>query len=230
MIEAVILAAGIGQRLDASPEHLPKALTILPGGESILGRMLALLKKEVDAIRIVVGYRWEMIQEAFPHIPLILNPQFQETNTAKSLLLGLQGLEKDLLFLNGDLVFQKNILQALLDQPNTAMIVNQIHPDNEAVKYYTGASNHILRIGKQLKRAEGESLGMHFFRQRDVHLLKKHLGFASESDFFEVAIQGCIEEGLRIQPVYVEENSCIEIDFPQDLQKANALVQQWEML
>lgn len=230
MIEAVILAAGIGQRLDASPEHLPKALTILPGGDSILGRMLAFLEEEVDAIRIVVGYRWEMIQEAFPHIPLILNPRFQETNTAKSLLLGLQGIEKDLLFLNGDLVFQKKILQALLDQSHTAMIVNQTDPDNEAVKYCTDVSNNILRIGKQLERAEGESLGMHFFCQKDLHLLKKHLRFASEGDFFEVAIQGCIEEGLQIQPVYVEENSCIEIDFPQDLQKANALVQQWEML
>ena len=230
MIEAVILAAGMGQRLDASPQHIPKALTILASGHSLLGRMLALLEEEVDAIQIVVGYQWEMIQAAFPHIPLIINPRFQETNTAKSLLMGLQGIENDLLFLNGDLVFQKKTLKALLDNSHTAMVVNQTHPDDEAVKYCTSASKNIMRIAKQLKGAEGESLGMHFFRKKDIHLLKKHLEFALEGDFFEAAIQGCIEEGLMIHPVYVEENSCIEIDFAQDLQKANGLVQQWEML
>ena len=67
-MKAVILAAGIGSRLKSD---LPKSLTELPDGKTILARQVDILKEiKAEEIIIVVGYRKEEIINRFPELTL----------------------------------------------------------------------------------------------------------------------------------------------------------------
>jgi len=63
---AIILAAGIGSRFNS---NYPKCLHRLPNGNTILGNQILHLKRNgVKQIIVVVGFKKEMIMEAYPDI------------------------------------------------------------------------------------------------------------------------------------------------------------------
>ena|SRR5436190_1103530 len=110
-MKVVILAAGIGSRLDGTQAHRPKALTQLINGKSILQFQLDALSAylSLDQVFIIVGYQKEVIMSAFPDLMYIYNPLFERENTAKSLLRALKKIDEDVLWLNGDVVFRPSI-------------------------------------------------------------------------------------------------------------------------
>ena len=84
-MQIIILAAGMGTRLN---KDIPKSLTTLNNGESILERQINSLLEYVDKenITIVVGYKKNMIKEKYPGYYFVSNNKYKTTNTAKSLL------------------------------------------------------------------------------------------------------------------------------------------------
>ena len=123
-MKVVILAAGIGSRLGISD---PKPLTKLKNGESILQRQIAYLSEYLgmNNIIVIVGYKKELIMESFPNLVYVYNNFYDTTNTSKSLLAGLNKIKKDdVLWLNGDVVFEKELLLQIIQCPQSCMAVN----------------------------------------------------------------------------------------------------------
>ena len=46
----------------------------------------------------------------------------------------------------------------------------------------------------------------------------------NDSDYFEKAIEKSIKSGMKVMPVNLGKNLCIEIDFEEDLDKVNSLL------
>lgn len=228
-MKAVILAAGLGSRLDSSDEHDPKALTRLDNGKTLLGFQLDALAPylPLDQVFLVVGYQKEKIMEAFPDLTYIYNPLFKEENTAKSLLRALKKIDDDVLWLNGDVVFRNCIVGRLMQMKRTAMIVNQASVGEEEVKYRTDDQGRILEVSKQVLQPEGEALGINFFTKKDLGKLKECLAACLVKDYFEKGIEYGIQEGQEVWSCVVEAADCAEIDFPEDLVRANQLLKQW---
>ena len=112
-MKIVILAAGIGSRLG---NPFPKPLTPLKNGKSIMEMQIESLSNQfsIDDINVVVGFKKDLIMERFPELMFIYNPFFDRTNTSKSLLQALRKNKKnDVLWLNGDVVFDGKLLQLL---------------------------------------------------------------------------------------------------------------------
>ena len=88
----VILAAGKGTRLGGD---LPKPLTQLPDGRSILQQQLDNIEFIYGAaalaqVYVVVGYRGEEVAEALPRtVKAVYNEAYDSSNTAFSLNRGL---------------------------------------------------------------------------------------------------------------------------------------------
>ena len=97
----IILAAGMGTRLN---KNNPKSLVKLSNGDSILNRQINALLDYVNIndITIVVGYKQHKIKEKYPKCSYVYNENYQNTNTAKSLLLALESKEdeKDVIWIN----------------------------------------------------------------------------------------------------------------------------------
>lgn len=228
-MKVVILAAGMGSRLDSKKDHCPKALTQLINHHSILSWQLQALTSYnlVKQVWVVVGYRKEKIMEAFPDLSYLYNPYFAYQNTSKSLLRALSKIEEDVLCLNGDVVFRPSILSPLLTSSYSAMVVNQAVVGSEEVKYRSNLEGQLLEVSKEVKNPQGEAVGINFFKKNDLPLLCQGLEFCQESDYFEKGIEFCIQKQQIIKSFCIKKEECVEIDFPKDLEYANQLMTQW---
>ncbi|WP_313319780.1 NTP transferase domain-containing protein [Stenotrophomonas sp.] len=96
---------------------LPKCL-IEVEGKTILSRLIESLEPHVPRIHVVIGYREELVAEycARHHreVVLVRNPRFRDTNTAYSISLGSIGFHSKVLYLDGDLIIEKESLAEFL--------------------------------------------------------------------------------------------------------------------
>jgi len=219
---AIILAAGMGSRLGTP---LPKALTLLDNGMSIMEWQISCLKN-IDILA-VVGFQKELIIKRFPNISYVINPDYSTENTSKSLLRALEGIDQDILWLNGDVVFHPKVLLPFLQETRPAMLVNKAGVGEEEIKYRLGKKGNIEEISKTVKDPQGEAVGINFFPKESLELLRQNLEKCELQDYFERGLQLSIDQGLAIYPVFCKKDECIEVDFPEDLKKANALIRAW---
>ena len=227
-IQVVILAAGMGTRL-ARP--LPKPLTELRDGRSIMKQQIDNLKTafgESYRVMIVVGFKLEAIIERFPEATFVYNEFFDQTNTSKSLLKALQASgDGGVLWLNGDVVFDPQVLVRVTEQINanqSFVVVNQSKVSDEEVKYTLDADAFIRELSKQVVGGLGEAVGVNFVAGQDKAALIKRLIEVDDQDYFERGIELAIDsDGLRFKAVDISDLYAVEIDFAEDLDRANEL-------
>ena len=226
-MKVVILAAGRGSRF-GSKDH-PKALTTLTIGKSIMEYQLEQIQRHIslDHVMIVVGYHKEDIMNAVPDVLYVYNPLFAEENTAKSLLRALSKCEEDVLWINGDVVFHPSVLEKILKTPRTSMVVNEGSVGEEEVKYRKDDNGKILVVSKTVDDPQGEALGINYCSASDLSHLRRGLEQCADMDYFERGIEFCIEEGMAVWSIPVDQSHCTEIDFPEDLVRANKMLLTW---
>ena len=220
----IILAAGRGTRLG---KPFPKTLTNLKDGKSILLHQLDGLYKYIrrDNIFVVVGYKKELIKQVFPDLHYINNDRYNVTNTSQSLLIALnQFPKKDILWLNGDIVYDHRVIKRLISTPNSCMAVNSAKVGDEEVKYKTNKSRYVIEISKEVKKPEGESVGIHKIPANEVPILIRYLSVCKDQDYFEKGLEMAIQNGIKVTPIDISDLNCIEIDFPEDLDAANNMI------
>ena len=165
-MRAVILAAGIGSRLG---NPLPKTLSVLPGREKILGRQIRILRKYgVREIFVVVGFKKELIMEEFPQVYFRYNPQYYLTNTSKSLLHVLEDMDDDVIWANGDVVFDEEVIKRLVQAQGNVVMVDRSECGDEEVKYRSNEANEIIEISKKVVGGEGEAVGINRVCREDL--------------------------------------------------------------
>jgi choline kinase len=227
-MKAIILAAGVGSRLQKSSlcESVPKALIVLRNGKTILENQLGNLRRycDMDDVIVVVGFRKELIMEFAPTLTYVYNHLFRSNNTGKSLLCALKKVKnEDVLWLNGDVVFDHRIIGMMLAQNLSCMAVNRAAVYEEEIKFRVDERGFIREVSKGIKEgALGEAVGVNFVRAVDLPLLKDSLTLCAANDYFEKGIEMAIERGMRVWPVDISDLKCVEVDFPEDLDKANS--------
>lgn len=220
-MKAIILAAGIGSRLG---KPFPKPLTRLTNGKTIMETQIDSLLKYIDItdIYIVVGFKKELIMEAFPDANFVYNQYFDQTNTSKSLLKAFKRVRnEDVIWLNGDVVFDRKVIERLLNEPRSCVVVNNEKCGEEEVKYSLDQDGKIKYISKEVQDALGEAVGINKLISDDVELVTSKLEICEDNDYFEKGIELSIEDGLNIYPINIGDLMCMEIDFEEDLEKVN---------
>jgi choline kinase len=226
--QVVILAAGMGTRL-ARP--LPKPLTELRDGRSIMKQQFDNLAKAFGAshrVMIVVGFKLEAIIERFPEATFVYNEFYDTTNTSKSLLKALRASgDGGVLWLNGDVVFDYQVLNRvmpLMQAEQSFVAVNHSSVSDEEVKYTLDETGFIAELSKQVVGGLGEAVGINFVGASDKQTLIERLEEVDENDYFERGIELAIErDGLKFQAVDISDLYAVEIDFAEDLDRANEL-------
>ena len=134
-MQAVILAAGLGSRLGALKGDGPKGFLQPKGlGESLVGRSIRLLLEcGISEVIIVSGFRAEYyerlaleINASFktPKIRVIKNEAYENTGSAKSLECAKAFLKEDTLVLESDLLYEKRMLETIINHPNKNLILS----------------------------------------------------------------------------------------------------------
>ena len=226
MIQAVILAAGMGTRLG---RPFPKPLTPLSDGRTIMEQQIDNLQQVFGAdvrITTVVGFKLDLILEAFPDVTYIYNEAYDQTNTNRSLLKALRlSTEGGVLWMNGDVVFDPRVLEKVSDlmQEDTSFIcVDTAAVGDEEVKYTVDDDGYVDELSKQVVNARGEAVGINFVSASDKPTLIERLSECSDADYFERGIELAIShDSMRVIPVDIGEFFAVEVDFEEDLTRAN---------
>ena len=236
-MQGLILAAGASRRLYPLTKSTPKCLLDI-GGLTILSHQLNALKKyDINDVIIVIGYYKEMIIDYINKnhtemkFTFITNEHYLDTNTSYSAYLCKDFLSSsDTLLMNGDVLYPPSLLKQIIDSDyETALAIDIKECGDEEVKVIVDNNKHIVSIGKELdvESTLGEFIGVAklsipFCKSFSLSL-SKLIENGGKSDYFESAIAPL----LNTHNVHFEDIShlpCIEIDFNEDLQKANQLV------
>jgi len=228
-LQTVILAAGMGSRLGRS---LPKPLTELSDGRSIMQQQHDNIRAafgKAARITTVVGYRAETIVEAFPDADYVYNDRYDQTNTSKSLLRALAATGKNgVLWMNGDVVFDPRVLGraiALIDAERSFVTVNTAKVSDEEVKYTVDSAGYINELSKTVTGGIGEAVGINYISAADKRAFMRQLSRVDDQDYFERGLELAIaEDGVRLQPLDISDLYAVEVDFAEDLERANLYV------
>lgn len=221
-MKAVILCAGVGSRLG---RPLPKSLATLPDGERILGRQIRLLKElGVREIYAVVGFKKNLIMEEYPEIYYRYNQFYYITNTSKSLMCALKDMDDDVLWTNGDVVFDPQVVAGILRAEGSAVAVDRKRCGEEEVKYRTDDTGRIVEISKQVDAPQGEAVGVNKIARGDLPRFVAALQACDDQDYFEKAMEEVALDGsVRFTAHDISAFRCIEVDFQEDLDQARRL-------
>ena len=127
-MQAIILAAGMGKRLQELTKNNTKCMVRL-NGETLVERLLRMLdRKNLSRIVIVVGYEGAKLIDYIATIGIntpieyIDNPIYDKTNNIYSLALAKDYLvSEDTLLFESDLIFEENCIDALLEDPRETL-------------------------------------------------------------------------------------------------------------
>lgn len=235
-MRAIILAAGVARRLYPLTNDTPKCLLRVAGQPIIDYQMRALENVGVTNATVVVGYHKQMVithlTETFKNLAFdfVDNPHFFETNTSYSLQLCEKTLrENDCLLMNGDVLYPVELLRRVLEDERENVLAVEIKPcGQEEVKVVEGSEQRLVAIGKELieENSLGEFIGVakfsREFNSRFADSLSKLIAAGGKSDYFEAAIDPLLAES-EVCYNDVSHLPCIEIDFVEDLEKAEEI-------
>lgn len=234
---AVILVAGIGQRLRPLTNDRPKAL-IDVGGESMLARASRLLVAHgVRELVLATGFCEPAVRNAMGGCPATVhfrpNPDYQSTQNSISLLACADAVAgRPFYKLDGDLIFHPRVLERL--DASDAGIVAAVDPrarlGQEEMKVQLAQGRSIAAFGKGLDPARcwGESIGIERIGAVAVDRLFCALAQAREAGetnlYYEDVYSRMIANCESAEAVEVGDLGWTEVDTPEDLEAASALV------
>ena len=136
-MQAVVLAAGEGTRLEPLTEDRPKGLVPVAGQPLLDHCFSSLAALGIDEFVVVVGYHAEAIidryGDAFETIPITYVHQRERLGLAHALLQAEPHIDGDFVLLNGDNVFRANLDEALDRHRDTdatvTLLVDTVTPE-----------------------------------------------------------------------------------------------------
>ncbi len=244
-MKAIIIAAGMGNRLKPLTENIPKCLLKF-GKKSLLQRQLDSYKAcKINDFVIIKGFQKDKIN--LPGIKYYVNDNYQNNNILSSLFYAEKEIEGEVIISYSDILFEKQVVERLLESKKDISIVVDIdwrayyegrndHPIEEAENVIFDANSNVVEIGKILTQkhdVHGEFIGMIKLTSRGSEIIKKHFNNAKKlfwgkpfqrTSVFEKAyltdmIQEMVDLGVPVHCVIIKRG-WKEIDTIEDYQKA----------
>lgn len=154
-MKAILLAAGRGTRISRVIEEIPKCTLPVEGKPLIRRTVEMLLAANIQPV-VCIGYQYEKIQEALKDLDVkyYYNPFFDVTNSIASLWFARKELEDDVLLLNADVYFQKEILDLVLTDPNETVMTIDKTRTKTGDYFFNLTDGCINKYGKDLPLEE----------------------------------------------------------------------------
>ncbi|MBC1241799.1 NTP transferase domain-containing protein [Nostoc sp. 2RC] len=246
-MKAIILAAGVGQRLGKDGQIQPKCLLKF-NGKSLLERHLIYLRHyQIDEVVIAVGYQAEKIQDeikalgAENWVTTVYNPDY-----TKGSVISLWALRQDvaaaddLLLMDADVLCDRYIIERLVKTniANCFLLDRDFEVGDEPVKLCV-KDGYLVEFRKQVALTlydfAGESVGFFRFENAIARQLasrtEQYINNGLHHQPYEEVIRDLL---LETPEIFGYEDITglpwIEIDFPEDIQRAqNEILPQIEM-
>ena len=234
----VILAAGMAKRLRPLTDERPKCLLTV-GQRTLLQRTVdGIIAAGISELVVVTGYRAQMIRDFLTsHYPdltihFIDNPDYAHNNNIFSLWLTRPYTEgRDFLLLDSDILFDPQIIPAVLSAEGSALALNRHELGEEEIKVIVDEQNRVVEISKvcSIEQAIGESVGIEKMEADYSAALFRELEQMIEGEglidiFYERAFERLIPQGHTFTVVDTTQYFSIELDTVEDFENAKKLI------
>lgn len=223
---AILMAAGLGNRMRPLTETTPKPLIKVHGRAMIETVIEGLLLRSVEEIYIVTGYlgeQFEKLCEHYPQVRIVHNPEYLTKNNISSIYAAREVLgTADCFICESDLyVADTSIFQKELSSSCYYGRMQQGYSDDWVFEMQ---GEYISRVGKGGTDTYN-MVGVSYFKKEDARILREEIekAYAIEenSDLFwdDVVNRNLDKLKLTIEPV--SEGQLVEIDTVEELERIN---------
>ena len=137
-MKALILNSGLGQRMGVITTEHPKCMTEISYKNTILSRQLQILVSfGIEEVVMTTGYYDKVLVDYCNalHLPLkytfVNNPLYDKTNYIYSIYCAREYLNDDIILMHGDLFFENEVFDRVVNSPVTCMTVSLTVPTRE---------------------------------------------------------------------------------------------------
>ena len=242
-MQAIILAAGMGKRLQELTKNNTKCM-VKVNGETLAERLLRMLdRKNLSRIVIVVGYEGAKLVDYISTLGIntpieyIDNPIYDKTNNIYSLALANDYLvSEDTLLFESDLIFEESCIDALLDDPReTLALVDKykswmdgtcmvLDDEDCIVDFVPGKYLDYSRRDSYYKTVNIYKFSKHFSKNTYVPFLEAYKKAMGVNEYYESVIKLiAMLDTKEIRAKRLSGQVWYEIDDVQDLDIAESL-------
>jgi len=238
-MNAIILAAGKGERLRPLTNKIPKCMVKL-FDKTILKYQIDVFRScKINDITVVTGYEADKIK--MEGVNFLHNQNYDTTNMVETLFCAKEKLTENVIISYGDIIFEKQVLQKLINSnwDSSVIIDNQWkkywqmrfeNPLDDVESLRIDENGLITNIGMKvnsLEEIQGQYIGLMKFKNEGVKNLKKIYEKAKlksvkgvnllnenipfEKSYMTDLIQAMINEGVKINAVKIT-NGWLELD------------------
>lgn len=211
------------------------------GGQTLLARHLAALEAHgIQQVAITIGYRSDLIRDEVSRlgwqdrVRFVENPDFRQGSLV-SLEVQAETLRQGVpvLLMDGDVLYDPAMLGRLLRAPgeNLLLVDREIEPGDEPVKicFRDGLIVDFRKKPERVYDWHGESVGFFRFSPEMAELLatrcEDYVQRGERQVEYEEAIRDLIlSEPARFQAVEISDLYWTEIDFPEDVLRAENVI------
>ena len=242
-MKAIILSAGQGSRLGHLVDNGPKCL-IEFNGRTLLDRQLDTLEANgVQEAVVVTGFHDELVNETVarrsggPKVRAIFNPFYKVADNTGSLFMARDELDGDVLVWNGDTLVSDALMAKVVRNDRAGICVTIDRKDSydeDDMKVIRDENDGRLRaIGKRI--AEGvnaESIGLLAFRDGGAERFREAIEAAMRTSegttIWYLRVIHHLAQSSEVWTLDIKGEEWGEVDFPEDVERAEALVQRWD--
>ena len=241
-MQALILAAGRGTRLRPLTDQYPKCLVSVHGKPILHYQLESLSDAGLEECVIVVGYRADQVRRAIGtrfgnlRITYVENEHYGHTNNIYSLWMARREISEELLLLEGDLIFEPELVRDLLEVPHEDVaVVDRFLPSmNGTVIQAKGDVAHAMVLkadqpdgfdhASALKTVNIYKLSRHAVREVLMPAVSDYVARGLVNYFYEIAFSRGIAAGsLQLNVLRTGRRWWTEIDTVEELREAEEL-------
>ncbi len=226
-MKALILNSGIGSRMGVLTSEHPKCMTEISTHETILSRQLKMITGAgIEEAVITTGYYDGVLVNYCQsldlpiHYTFVKNSIYDQTNYIYSIYCARKYLDDDIILMHGDLVFENEVFDRVLNQEVSCMVVSSTVSLPEKDFKAQVENGMVMKVGVDIFNEAMGAQALYKLNQRDWRIwLDKIVEFckAGKTKVYAEDALNELNGRANIAALDIQNLLCSEIDNSEDL-------------
>jgi len=225
----IILAAGRGTRLYPLTLEAPKCLLNLNSKETLIERMIRLIKKNLsEKIIVVTGFKHECLEKKLSSVKFVNNPFYAVTNSIASLWFAKDYLNDEAIIMNSDIIIEEKLMKDLRNIKNEATVLIDSSISREADYKVAVYNDQVVVMSKDLVKFDGEYAGITILSKKGSKKLKEKIESMVQQGYInswyeDALVKMIFDDSFKINYFDIADYKWAEVDTVDDLQLAKQI-------